>query len=172
MLSYNELAVLLKEEQNYSGRMRRHRDAWQKYAMYGGTKPSLLCISGSEPDVKLSKIEVLEQRAIELENGNLHLSKELAKYKESFESVVDELVVNWVGEIPEPGESFKSALHKLVRWNIQIENDPAVSESAYIRQQETEQLYQIVNKLVSLLEVYLETIVYMEDEFIRISGIQ
>ncbi len=69
--------------------------------------------------------------------------------KSSLDQVDDVLVVNWVG--PRKDGDYKRALADLVTFNIQIHDDPQVSEVAAKRQQQNAALREGLQALVSEL---------------------
>ncbi len=156
MLSYDELLQELKEERDYSRRLRKHRDEWEYFAMFGGNKPNKYAYPDSDPVETSSWIEILEEQ---LE----FMDQELAKYKASFESVVDECVVNWVSAWPEPGGSFKQAISDLIQWNIEVDR--------YFSDQELLELYDEIDGLLNLVEVLMETVDFVETEYMNAMGI-
>ena len=65
------------------------------------------------------------------------LDKRIAELEAALAQVDDVLIVNWI--TAEEG-NYRKALHDLVQFNIQIENDPAVSETARVRTNEIAKL--------------------------------
>lgn len=68
----------------------------------------------------------------------MHLTDRLSALQKKLDAVDDVLVVNWIA--PPKDRDYRKALHDLVTWNIQIENDPLVSESAAKRKAYVERL--------------------------------
>lgn len=66
------------------------------------------------------------------------LEAECERLRRIVDQVDDVLVVNWVG--PRKDGDYRKALADLITFNIQIENDPAVSLTAKMRQIELESL--------------------------------
>jgi hypothetical protein len=76
--------------------------------------------------------------------------RQLAKLREQLDQVDDVLVVNWI--TVKDGD-YRKALHDLVTWNIQIHDDPAVSEVAAKRQAEIDELKATISGLQRSLEI-------------------
>lgn len=75
--------------------------------------------------------------------------EELAAVKDSLRQVNEVLVVNWVG--PRKDGDYTKALADLVTFNIQIHDDPQVSEVAAKRKQERDALRDGLEKLAASL---------------------
>lgn len=79
-------------------------------------------------------------------NENQRLTSELEAAKDSLRQVDEVLVVNWVG--PRKDGDYTKALADLVTFNIQIHDDPQVSEVAAKRKQEYDALREGLKQLV------------------------
>ena len=77
----------------------------------------------------------------------------LSKRNEQLQGIVwqieDELIVNWIDV---KNNDYRKAIHDLVMFNIQIENDPSVSLTAKHRQDEISDLWAQIEYLKNGLE--------------------
>lgn len=117
----------------------------------------------------LSELQRLKQyvKGVELtsENRELALNKwekiandiqaALNEARAYLRQIDDVLLVSWI--VVENGD-YKQALNDLVTWNIQVHDDPAVSEVAKERQDKLEALNLSHARLLAYLEYYEEII--------------
>ncbi len=80
-----------------------------------------------------------------LGDTNISLIQHAVKLEMIRLQVEDVLVTNW---IPVKDNDYRDALHRLVCWNIQIENDPLVSVAARNRRRQTDNLVSLLKKAV------------------------
>jgi hypothetical protein len=80
---------------------------------------------------------------------NSILKAERDKAREALAQVDDVLVVNW---IPVTNGNYGKALHDLITFNIQIENDPSVSKRAAARDKALAALKNLINAAEAVLK--------------------
>lgn len=100
------------------------------------------------------------------------LLEKIARLERRIRQVDDVLVVNWIDV---KGEDYRQALADLIAWNIQLENDPAVSfevakrlyDAACLRQ-DLEESNRELRRLQSLCAVKVRELAVERQEHLRL----